>query len=34
MTIEDKKPVEAEALGKAKKEIIAEVVRRVIEQLN
>jgi L-fuculose-phosphate aldolase len=34
LTIEDQKPVEAEALGKAKKEIIAEVVRRVIEQLN
>lgn len=34
LTLEEQKPVEAEALGKAKKEIIAEVVRRVIEQLN
>ena len=31
---EEVKPVQAEALGKAKEEIIAEVVRRVTEQLN
>ena len=30
---EKQKPVQAEALGKAKEEIIAEVVRRVTEQL-
>ena len=34
MASEEQKPVEAETLGKAKEEIIAEVVRRVIEQLN
>ena len=31
---QEQKPVQAEALGKAKEEIIAEVVRRVTEQLN
>ena len=34
MASEEQKPVEAETLGKAKEEIIAEVVRIVIEQLN